>query len=93
MDKFAKSEGAVYPDEHVAFLLCWLSRDIFCTPTLLVSSEFLNIAYMLSHGLDVGLGRIVLAVLYRSLTDAHTSFSNAHLDPFFASLWMVHVTF
>lgn len=47
-----------------------------------MSSEFIDMVYALSCGIDIGLGRMALATLYRRLIDAHVSLTEGHLDLF-----------
>lgn len=51
---------------------------------MIVSPEFVDVAYAFFHGLNIGLGCIVLATLYRSLSDVQISLYSANLDPFSA---------
>lgn len=79
---FIYSGGNVTKEEHAAFLLYWLSRYVFCVPSNLISKEFGLLAVTLASESDYPLGKMVLATLFRSITDFQSSLSIEHPDPF-----------
>ncbi|KAK2414651.1 serine/threonine-protein phosphatase 7 long form protein [Trifolium repens] len=64
------SDEDVSLDEHIAFLTYWLSHFVLCTSSLQVVKRLVPLAIMLHQGLDVALGRFILASLYDSLGQA-----------------------
>ncbi|KAK2421825.1 serine/threonine-protein phosphatase 7 long form protein [Trifolium repens] len=64
------SSDDVSPEEHIAFLTYWLSHFVLCTSSLQVVKRLVPLAIMLHQGLDVALGRFILASLYDSLGQA-----------------------
>ncbi|KAK2436482.1 serine/threonine-protein phosphatase 7 long form protein [Trifolium repens] len=56
--------------EHIAFLTYWLSHFVLCTSSLQVVKRLVPLAIMIHQGLDVALGRLILASLYDSLGQA-----------------------
>ncbi|KAK2442745.1 serine/threonine-protein phosphatase 7 long form protein [Trifolium repens] len=64
------SSDDVSHEEHIAFLTYWLSHFILCTSSLQVVKRLVPLAIMLHQGLDVALGRLILASLYDSLGQA-----------------------
>lgn len=63
---------------HTAFLVYWLSRYIFYHPFSIASKAFNDIEYALSHDLNIGLGQIILAILYKILFDVQTFLFSAY---------------
>ncbi|KAK2442624.1 serine/threonine-protein phosphatase 7 long form protein [Trifolium repens] len=64
------SSDDVSHEEHIAFLTYWLSHFVLCTGSLQVVKRLVPLAIMLHQGLDVALGRFILASLYDSLGQA-----------------------
>ncbi|KAK2426398.1 serine/threonine-protein phosphatase 7 long form protein [Trifolium repens] len=64
------SDEDVSFEEHIAFLTYWLSHFVLCTSSLQVVKRLVPLAIMLHQGLDVALGRFILASLYDSLGQA-----------------------
>ncbi|WJX28405.1 hypothetical protein P8452_17131 [Trifolium repens] len=64
------SSDDVSHEEHIAFLTYWLSHFVLCTSSLQVVKRLVPLAIMLHQGLDVALGRLILASLYDSLGQA-----------------------
>ncbi|KAM5587447.1 hypothetical protein ABKV19_006077 [Rosa sericea] len=56
----------VVDQEHIAFLLYWLCRYVFCVPSG-ISKEWSHLAEVLHRRTDVALGELVLASLYMGL--------------------------
>lgn len=83
------SGGDVTWEEHAAFLLYWLSQYVFCVPSDLVSKEFGHLAVTLASKDDQPLNKMILAALYKSITDFQTSLTAEHPDPFFRPLWIL----
>ena len=54
-------------DEHIAFLLMWLCRIIFCVFASKTTLQFIDIGKSLATGRLVSLGPMVLAYLYRDI--------------------------
>ncbi|KAF3434657.1 hypothetical protein FNV43_RR21742 [Rhamnella rubrinervis] len=54
-------------DEHIAFLLMWLCKNIFCVLASKITLHFINIAKSLATGKPISLGLLVLAHLYRAI--------------------------
>ncbi|KAK2430056.1 serine/threonine-protein phosphatase 7 long form protein [Trifolium repens] len=65
------SSDDVSHEEHIAFLTYWLSHFVLCTGSLQVVKRLVPLAIMLHQGLDVALGRFILASLYDSLGQAN----------------------
>ena len=60
------NKGTDHPptnDEHIAFLLMWLCRNIFCVLASKMTLQFIDIAKSLATGKPVSLGPLVLAHL------------------------------
>ncbi|KAK2420536.1 serine/threonine-protein phosphatase 7 long form protein [Trifolium repens] len=64
------SDEDVSFEEHIAFLTYWLSHFVLCTSSLQVVKRLVPLAIMIHQGLDVALGRLILASLYDSLGQA-----------------------
>ncbi|KAK2416159.1 serine/threonine-protein phosphatase 7 long form protein [Trifolium repens] len=64
------SDEDVSFEEHIAFLTYWLSHFVMCTSSLQVVKRLVPLAIMIHQGLDVALGRFILASLYDSLGHA-----------------------
>ncbi|CAL8162668.1 unnamed protein product [Prunus armeniaca] len=58
--------------EHVAFLLYWLCKFVFCTQVNKVTLEFAHLAYYLAQGGRLALGPFLLGHVYRTLHDVVT---------------------
>lgn len=56
---------------------------------MIVSPEFIDTAYAITCGLDIGLGRMVLAALYQSLSNTQKFLNSAHPNPFYGPLWVL----
>ncbi|GAU41191.1 hypothetical protein TSUD_26160 [Trifolium subterraneum] len=59
--------GEVSDEEHVAFLVLWLSQHIFCTRSLQVAKMFLPMAIQLHEGQQFGFGKLILGCLYENM--------------------------
>jgi hypothetical protein len=53
--------------EHTTFLNFWLEHFIFCGPSLAPTKNYLTLAYELTQGATVGLGKLFLREVYRYL--------------------------
>ncbi|GAU41478.1 hypothetical protein TSUD_239540 [Trifolium subterraneum] len=51
-------KGEVSDEEHVAFLVLWLSQHVFCTRSLQVAKMFLPMAIQLHEGQQFGFGNV-----------------------------------
>ena len=60
-------DGPVTPEEHVAFLHCWVCRNLLCTSAVQVTREYLQIAVSLASGRLLPLAPCVLGHIYRGL--------------------------
>jgi hypothetical protein len=62
-----KTKGPVTEKEHTAFLNFWLEHFIFCGPSLAPTKNYLSLAYELAKGTQLGIGKLFLGEVYRSL--------------------------
>jgi hypothetical protein len=53
--------------EHTTFLNILLEHFIFCGPSLVLTKNYLSLAYELTKGATVGLGKLLLREVYRYL--------------------------
>ncbi|GAU14611.1 hypothetical protein TSUD_96750 [Trifolium subterraneum] len=60
-------KGEVSDEEHVAFLVLWLSQHIFCTRSLQVAKMFLPMAIQLHEGQQFSFGKLILGCLYENM--------------------------
>ncbi|GAU28512.1 hypothetical protein TSUD_156690 [Trifolium subterraneum] len=60
-------KGEVSYEEHVAFLIFWLSQHVFCTRSLQVAKMFLPMAIQLHEGQQFGFGKLILGCLYENM--------------------------
>ena len=67
ISKYSHTESPVSDMEHVAFLLMWLERFLFCGSTLGPTSNMQNIAESLVQGTPMPLGRYLLGATYHML--------------------------
>jgi hypothetical protein len=65
--RYMKTKGPVTEKEHTAFLNFWLEHFIFCGPSLAPTKNYLSLAYELAKGTQLGLGKLFLGEVYRSL--------------------------
>ncbi|KAK1685966.1 hypothetical protein QYE76_046814 [Lolium multiflorum] len=65
--RYMKTKGPVTEREHTAFLNFWLEHFIFCGPSLAPTKNYLSLAYELAKGTQLGLGKLFLGEVYRSL--------------------------
>jgi hypothetical protein len=65
--RYMKTKGPVTEREHTAFLNFWLEHFIFCGPSLAPTKNYLSLAYELAKGTHLGLGKLLLGEVYRSL--------------------------
>ncbi|XP_058185682.1 uncharacterized protein LOC131302908 [Rhododendron vialii] len=68
INHYAK-KGPVENNEHVAFLLYWLNKFIFCVSANRVTKNFIDLACALASGQKLALGPLVLAHLYRGMKE------------------------
>ncbi|KAI8530140.1 hypothetical protein RHMOL_Rhmol11G0032200 [Rhododendron molle] len=68
INHYAK-KGPVKDSEHVAFLLYWLNKFIFCVSANRVTKAFIDLACALASGQKLALGPLVLAHLYRGMEE------------------------
>ncbi|XP_050916401.1 uncharacterized protein LOC127131528 [Lathyrus oleraceus] len=69
IDHHATSASPVIDEEHVAFLILWLSRFVFCSRSMQVAKHFALLATQLHQERDIALGQLILASLYESLAE------------------------
>ncbi|KAK1551501.1 hypothetical protein QYE76_017487 [Lolium multiflorum] len=67
LKRYMKTKGPVTEREHTAFLNFWLEHFIFCGPSLAPTKNYLSLAYELAKGTQLGLGKLFLGEVYRSL--------------------------
>jgi hypothetical protein len=67
LNQHIKTKGPVTEKEHTAFLNLWLEHFLFCGPSLAPTKNYLLLAYELSKGSTVGLGKLFLGEVYRYL--------------------------
>ncbi|KAK1647612.1 hypothetical protein QYE76_065417 [Lolium multiflorum] len=67
LKRYMKTKGPVTEREHTAFLNFWLEHFIFCGPSLAPTKNYLSLAYELAKGTRLGLGKLFLGEVYRSL--------------------------
>ncbi|KAK1666946.1 hypothetical protein QYE76_055105 [Lolium multiflorum] len=67
LNRYMKNKGPVTEREHTAFLNFWLEHFIFCGPSLAPTKNYLSLAYELAKGTQLGLGKLFLGEIYRSL--------------------------
>ncbi|GAU25058.1 hypothetical protein TSUD_257520 [Trifolium subterraneum] len=60
-------KGEVSDEEHVIFLILWLSQHVFCTRSLQVAKMFLPMAIQLHEGQQFGIGKLIMGCLYESM--------------------------
>lgn len=76
--------GHVSDQEHVAFLLFGLSTHVFWTKSLKVSIKLLPLATLIHEGTPICLGKMVLAKLYESLSEAVKTLRASQLEGAFS---------
>ncbi|RYR03375.1 hypothetical protein Ahy_B06g082286 [Arachis hypogaea] len=62
-----QDEAPVSDNEHIAFLLYWLSGVVFCTQSIQVEVTYLPLAIMLAEGRKLCLAKLFLTRLYLTL--------------------------
>jgi hypothetical protein len=67
LNQHIKTKGPVTEKEHMAFLNLWLEHFIFFGPSLAPTKNYLSLAYELTKGNTVGLGKLFLGEVYRYL--------------------------
>jgi hypothetical protein len=67
LNHHVKTKGPVTEREHMAFLNFWLEYFIFCGPSLAPTKNYLSLAYELTKGATVGLGKLFLGEVYMYL--------------------------
>jgi hypothetical protein len=65
-----KTDGDVDEQEHVAFLVLWLSQFVFCTRSLQVAKKFIPMAVQIHECQSFGLGSLILGALYEAMRSA-----------------------
>lgn len=56
--------------EHIAFLILWLTKYVFCSRSLQVAKRFITMANQLHVGTKLCLSEMILANLYESLSES-----------------------
>ncbi|XP_071907005.1 uncharacterized protein [Coffea arabica] len=62
-----KDGSPVTDEEHLAFLVYWLNKIIFCSPDNKISKELQKVAFALHAGISVNIPVLVLSHLYRGI--------------------------
>src|ERR1044072_2561705 len=62
-----EGEGDISHEEHIAFLICWLSLFSFCLGSLQVAKKFTALATNLHEKENISLRKLLLASFYESL--------------------------
>ncbi|KAI8572768.1 hypothetical protein RHMOL_Rhmol01G0226000 [Rhododendron molle] len=71
---FAGEEGnEVTEEEHVALLIYWLNKCIFCVSSNRIAKEFTDIAKALASGQKLALAPLILAHLYHGMQELLTN--------------------
>ncbi|KAL8136443.1 hypothetical protein V2J09_002444 [Rumex salicifolius] len=65
LEKFIEEESDL---QHAAFLSLWLSRHVFSVNPHSINKNVFPVAALLSRGIKIALGPVVLAMLYRDLS-------------------------
>ncbi|PNY13487.1 hypothetical protein L195_g014311 [Trifolium pratense] len=65
-----KTDDEVSAEEHVAFLILWLSQYVFCTQSLQVAKKYIPMAIQLHECQQFSFARLLLGCLYESMRDA-----------------------
>ncbi|KAI8547407.1 hypothetical protein RHMOL_Rhmol07G0193200 [Rhododendron molle] len=66
---YSHGEGDVTEEEHVAFLLYWLNKFLFCVSSSRITKDFTDLAKALASGQKLAMAPLVLAYLYRAMLD------------------------
>ena len=87
---YFKGKGEVTDDEHVAFLIYWLDKLIFCNSLVVITKEHTNLALALAlaEGKPIPLAPIVWSLLVRGLHDYFLS--NFRSNPS-GPLWLIQL--
>jgi len=64
-----KETGEVSNEEHIAFLMYWLSTYVFCSKSLQIPRATLTLAQLINEGERVCLSKILLGSLYKNLSE------------------------
>jgi hypothetical protein len=67
LSQHVKTKGPVTKREHTAFLNFWFEHIIYCAPSLAPTRNYLSLAYELTQGATIGLGKLFLGEVYRYL--------------------------
>jgi hypothetical protein len=67
LNQHVKTKGPVTEREHTALLNLWLEHFVFCGPSHAPTRNYLSLAYELTKGATVGLGKLFLGEVYRYL--------------------------
>lgn len=80
-DHHNKDFVEVSDEEHITFLILWLSYYIFCLGSLQIAKSYINLAIQIHEDRQVSLGKLLLASLYQSLGLATLKLKFLHNTP------------
>ncbi|XP_027337222.1 uncharacterized protein LOC113850902 [Abrus precatorius] len=85
-------DGPITDEEHVAFLMFWLSAYVFCSRSLQVPKTLLTLAQLLHEESSICLGKLILGNLYENLNEAVASFrSNDFPSVISGPFWLLQL--
>jgi hypothetical protein len=67
LNQHVKTKGSVTEREHTTFLNFWLEHFIFCGPSLVLTKNYLSLAYELAKGATIDLSKLFLREVYMHL--------------------------
>lgn len=95
--KFIKNtmgkDAIVSDEEHIAFLHFWLYHSFICNNSFAIGQEYLPQENLLHEGKDAGLGKILHASLYESLSVTYKELSASGSIPsnMTGPLWLLQM--
>ncbi|XP_027346509.1 uncharacterized protein LOC113858193 [Abrus precatorius] len=85
-------DGPVTDEEHVVFMMFWLSAYVFCSRSLQVPKTLLTLAQLLHEESSICLGKLILGNLYENLNEAVASFrSNDFPSVISGPFWLLQL--
>ncbi|CAI9089773.1 OLC1v1024407C1 [Oldenlandia corymbosa var. corymbosa] len=85
MDAHNQEKDIPTVNEHTEFLAIWLNRYVFCSRSMQMTSEFINVAYSLAKGQKLDLCTALLTNFYRSMYELCSN-PQSHM---FGPLWIL----
>jgi hypothetical protein len=67
LNQHVKTKGSMTEREHTTFLNLWLEHFIFCGPSLVLTKNYLSLAYELAKGATIDLSKLFLREVYMHL--------------------------